>query len=75
MAELEYAQHALDMIEERQIDMKWVDATLGEPYTVEEKDDGTRHYVRSIGEREGRYLRVVVDPEKEPGRIITVFRP
>jgi len=34
LVELEYTQHALDMVAERQIDVKWVEATIDEPYTV-----------------------------------------
>jgi hypothetical protein len=34
-------------------------------------EDGTVHYVRVIEEHEGRYLRVVVNPDVKPQRVVT----
>ena len=37
------------------------------------KRDGTIHYIRAIEQYGGRYLRVVVNPDDSPKRIVTVF--
>lgn len=39
----------------------------------EEKDDGMVHYISAIEECAGRYLRVVVNPNIKPRRIVTLF--
>ena len=36
-------------------------------------DDGTVHYIKAIDQYEGRFLRVVVNPDVSPQRIVTVF--
>lgn len=71
--EFKYSLHALDMMLERGIAKKWVESTLAEPTSVDHKGDGTRHYSRPIADREGRYLRVIVNPEALPKTIITTF--
>jgi len=71
--EVLYSLHALDMMAERRIEKKWAELVVAEPENIEEREDGTQHYIRAIEEREGRYLRVVLNPCSEPKSVITVF--
>ena len=40
--------HFVDMLRERGIERKWVDATLEDPDRTEDLSDGTRHYIKQI---------------------------
>lgn len=73
MIEYEFSQHAYDMLRERNIREAWVKLAIEDPEKKEPKDDGTVHYIRAIQQYEGRYLRVVVNPDVRPQRIVTVF--
>ncbi|MBU4274149.1 MAG: DUF4258 domain-containing protein [Planctomycetes bacterium] len=73
MAEYQFSRHARDMMRERRIEVDWIALTLDDPEREEEKDDGTIHYVRSIKDRDGRYLRVLVNPHTKPRKVITAF--
>jgi len=73
MADLEFGSHARDMVQERNIPEEWVQRTLNSPDRTETAEDGTIHYIKAIREREGRFLRVVVNPRMTPKRVITVF--
>lgn len=61
------------MLLERDIDTAWVNRVITEPEKIEEPGDGTRHYLRRISERGGRWLRVVINVTTEPHRAVTVF--
>jgi len=61
------------MLKERNIQEAWVKLTMENPEKKELKDDGTIHYIGAIEEYGGRYLRVVVNPDVTPERIITLF--
>jgi len=61
------------MRKERDVLLSWVRLTLEDPVETEQKDDGTVHYIRPIEERGGKYLRVVVNPDAIPWRIVTLF--
>ncbi len=71
--EYEFSDHAYDMLKERNIEQLWVKWTIENPERREPKDDGTIHYLRSIEQYGGRYLRVVVNPDARPQKIVTVF--
>jgi len=73
MIEYELSEHAYDMMKERNIREDWVKIALETPEKKEVKDDGTIHYIRGIEEYKGRYLRVVVNPDSKPKRIVTLF--
>ncbi len=73
MVEYEFSEHAYEMLKERNIKNEWVDKTIGEPDDKESKDDGTIHYLKAIHEFEGRILRVIMNPDVEPLRIVTLF--
>jgi hypothetical protein len=71
--QLTYTQHFEDMLLGRQIDMSWVERAIPEPESMEEPEDGTRHYLRRITERGERWLRVIVNMSAQPARAVTVF--
>ena len=63
MIEYNFSNHARDMMIERNISEVWVRKTLSDPDYSEEKEDGTIHYVKAIAEYDGRFLRVIVNPQ------------
>ena len=65
--------HFDDMLEERGIRREWADRTVKEPEKTENRDDGTRHFMRRIPEFGNRWLRVIVSMETDPGKRITAF--
>jgi len=69
----EPSAHARDMLRERQIPEEWMWRTLASPERQEVGADGNIHYIKSIPEPGGRFLRVVVNPTVTPNRIVTVF--
>lgn len=71
--EFELSKHARDMLQERQIPEEWMWRTLASPEYQEIGADGNIHYIKSIIEYEGRFLRVIVNPTRIPERIVTVF--
>ncbi len=73
MDDFEFSAHARDILEERAILEDWVWSTIELPETVENREDGTTHYIKSIEEFGGRLMRVVVNSQTQPKRIVTVF--
>ena len=73
MPEFEWSTHAKDMLQERSIDEEWVWRTLNTPGRKRRGQDGNMHYTKAIRERDGRVLRVVVNADVQPNRIVTVF--
>jgi len=65
--------HFLDMLLERAIRHEWVERTMQVPDQTEDRDDGTRHFLKRIPEHGDRWLRVVVNVVEEPNRFVTVF--
>ena len=65
--------HFSEMLVERSIERKWVDATILFPDKIEDHSDGTRHYIRKIVDFGDRWLRVIVNVESEPERCVTAF--
>ena len=68
-------EHARQVITARKIAIEWVERTLIKPALVQ-SDPGTAGLSRlycPIVEMEGRVLRVVVDLQATPVRIISVF--
>ena len=61
------------MLKERGIDQELVLQTIAEPARIEQRDDGTIHYLKPIPEHGGRVLRVITCPQSQPPRVITVF--
>ena len=74
MPEVELSTHAQDMLNERRILVEWVWRTLEHPDTKRwNAEDGNMHYTKTIKERQGRILHVVVNPNVQPNRVVTVF--
>ena len=71
--DMELSQHAQEMLSERNIREEWVWRTVDTPHRRHKGKDGNIHYTKSIKERGGRFLRVVVNPAVHPNRIVTVF--
>ncbi|MFP4548178.1 MAG: DUF4258 domain-containing protein [Fidelibacterota bacterium] len=67
------SKHFKEMILERGIKDSWVESTLEFPDEVEEKDDGTTHYIKLIKEYGNRWLRIILNTQKLPPMAITVF--
>jgi hypothetical protein len=70
---MELSMHAQAMLVERNILEEWVWRTINTPQRKRMGDDGNMHYTKAIKEREGRVLHVVVNPNVQPNRIVTVF--
>jgi Domain of unknown function (DUF4258) len=73
--QINFTQHAADMLAERAIERQWVDRTVNEPDAIEpdpERGNVFRAF-RSIPERQGRVLRVVYALSENQIRVITVF--
>ncbi|MCD6337806.1 MAG: DUF4258 domain-containing protein [Verrucomicrobia bacterium] len=73
MIEYQFSEHAYNMLRERNIRETWVRLVIKDPERQEIMEDGTVHHIRAIEEYGGRYLRVVVNPDVKPQRIVTVF--
>ena len=73
MADIELSAHARDMLAERKILEEWMWRTIKSPDRRETRPDNTVHYTQAIEENEGRILRVIVNTEVEPNRVITLF--
>ncbi len=71
--EYELSSHARDMLLERAIPEEWVSRVLNYPDRTVVGEDYNRHYIKAIPEFGGRYLRVVVNPQWEPIRVVTFF--
>jgi hypothetical protein len=71
----ELSQHAHHQMQERNIQPSWLDETLSAPTQLLPLADprGNTHYLRQIPDFGNRWLRVVVDPNVFPKRIVTVF--
>ena len=73
MANIALSKHAQDVMRERNISQEWVHRAVDSPDLVENPADGTTHFLKAIPEHDGRYLRVVVNPDLTPVRVVTVF--
>ncbi len=73
MPESEFTIHARDMFAERKIPEDWVWRVLNHPDKKHMGDDGNMHYTKAIKEKDGRILHVVVNPNFQPNRIVTLF--
>jgi uncharacterized DUF497 family protein len=73
--DFEESQHASRMIERRDIDRNWIEVTLEDPDLVQpdEDDSSLEHRLRVIPEYGGRVLRVIINTDVEPIRLVTAF--
>ena len=68
-----FSKHAKDMLNERGIPEEWVWRTIKSYDSMEIGTDDNTHYAKAIEEKENRVLRVVINRNVEPNRIVTVF--
>jgi len=73
MPEFNLSSHARAMMQERGIDEAWLWRTLETPDKKRRGTDGNMHYTKTIRERDGRVLRVVVNADVQPNLVVTVF--
>ena len=74
MVDVTLSAHARDMLKEREIPEEWVMLAINSADKSEKGAvDNNWHYIKSIPEREDRILRVVVNQEVSPYRVVTVF--
>jgi len=70
---MEFTKHFKKMLEERRIWQEWADECIEEPEEIENRGDGTRHFLRRIEACGNRWLRVVVNAQAEPNKAVTAF--
>ena len=73
MADIKLSMHAQDMLRERDIPEEWLWRTINMPDRTEIGVDNNTHYMKSIPEHGGRFLRVVVNHHVGPSRVVTLF--
>ena len=73
MRDYEFTKHAADMLIEREIPVEWIFDTIDFPDKTEFVNNEEIHYIKAISEFDNRYLRVVVNPFKQPKTIVTFF--
>jgi hypothetical protein len=73
MSNIEFSIHARAMLKERSIPEEWAIRTVNNPDCKEIMADRTTHYIKAIPEFGGRSLRVVMNLEVIPNRVVTVF--
>lgn len=61
------------MLKEREILEAWVWRAIDLPDQVAKTAEGTTHYLKKIAERDDRVLRVIVNENAVPSRVVTVF--
>lgn len=68
-------KHARDVLQEREIPTLWVQRVLSNPELVEPDDDdpGLEHRLARVQENDNRVLRVVVNPNVKPARVVTAY--
>jgi len=71
--DMELTKHVRDMLMERKIKEEWLWRTINAPERTEIQLDDNIHYIKSISEHGGRFLRVVVNSRVTPKRIVTLF--
>ena len=61
------------MLLERKISEDWVLRVLNDPDNNQMGEDGNLHYTKAIEEHGWQILHVVVNPNVQPNRIVTLF--
>ena len=73
MNDIEFSKHARYIMVKRRIREEWVWRTIDAPDKKRRGDDGNLHYTKSIREKDGQVLRVVINADVQPARIVTLF--
>ncbi|MFO8056868.1 MAG: DUF4258 domain-containing protein [bacterium] len=68
-------KHAQEAMEKRRISREWLEHALLQPEWIEPDpvDPALEHRLSAIEEFEGRVLRVIVNVNADPPRVITVY--
>ncbi len=72
---LDYTRHAVHAMEERMIPREWVESTVAEPSLriSDPNDPDVERFFRLIPEHGYRALRVAVNTQVAPWRVVSVF--
>jgi Domain of unknown function (DUF4258) len=75
IGEFQLSAHALYQMQERNIKASWLEETLSRPEQLLPIADahGNTHYLKQIPDFGHRWLRVVVNPNVDPKRVVTIF--
>jgi uncharacterized DUF497 family protein len=75
MRNYQITKHALKALEEREIQIEWMELTLASPELVlpDPMDASVERRFRRITEFGNRVLRVAVNTTVEPNRVVSVF--
>jgi hypothetical protein len=75
MAKVVYTQHARDVMQERNIRKAWIERVLKKPLLIEPDrlDDALEHRLGRIKGYGNRVLRVIVNRNVAPEKVITVY--
>ena len=70
---LKWTQHARDVLSKRKIPTKWIDRTVDNPDLTrfDKVDPELKHHLKVIPEFGNRVLRVIVNTNVNPPRLIT----
>jgi hypothetical protein len=70
----QFSEHSLLMFKEREIKKSWIELTLKNPQEkILNQEDGTIHFIKTIEEFGNRNLRIIVNPDFKPQKIVTLF--
>ena len=72
---LTYTLHARHVMEEREISSEWVERAVSAPErrTRDPHDEAVERFYVRVPERGGRVLRVVVNTDAHPWRVVSAF--
>ena len=72
---LDYTRHAVDVMQERLIPREWVESAVTEPAlrSPDPNDPEVERFFRRIHEHGDRVLRVAVNTNVDPWRVVSVF--
>jgi metal-sulfur cluster biosynthetic enzyme len=68
-----WTKHFENMVKERNIPESIVNLTLTEPDSIEQRSDGTLHYIKKTSDNPECWLRIIINHRVEPARAVTVF--
>ena len=73
--ELEFTKHAIHVLAERTVSREWVERTVREPELrqPDPNDPLVERFFRRIPENGNRTLRVAVNTQVAPWRVVSVF--
>ena len=73
MKDFEFTAHSIDMLVERNIPEELIWRTIRSSDDKQLGADGNIHHFKAIEESNGRILRIIVNENTQPKRIVTAF--